>query len=95
MYQLFLYPYWLSPFRHVPGPPLGNPVVGQFGNIIRGEAGIVQREWSKQYGPVVRAVGPIGIERLMFTYEHPYKPGHPIDRRINLQKTRSNAKDPS
>ncbi|KAF7967470.1 hypothetical protein HWV62_34115 [Athelia sp. TMB] len=48
------------------GPPLGNPILGQFGNIIRGEAGIVQREWSKQYGPVVRAVGPFGIERLMF-----------------------------
>ncbi|KAF5375769.1 hypothetical protein D9757_009010 [Collybiopsis confluens] len=30
------------------------------------ESGITQREWAKQYGPVVRVVGPVGIERVMF-----------------------------
>lgn len=71
VYQLFLYPYWLSPLRHIPGPPLGTPIVGQFGNIIRGEAGIPQREWTKQYGPIVRAVGPLGIERLILSVSLP------------------------
>lgn len=66
IYQLFLHPYFFSPFRKIPGPPLGDPLVGQFGNILRGEAGIVQLEWTKTYGPVVRAVGPLGIERLIF-----------------------------
>lgn len=30
------------------------------------ETGIVQREWVKKYGPVVRVVGPVGVERLIF-----------------------------
>jgi hypothetical protein len=66
VYRLFFYPYYLSPLRNIPGPPLGNPVLGQFGNILRAEAGIIQREWTKEHGPVVRAVGPLGIERLIF-----------------------------
>jgi hypothetical protein len=66
LYRLILYPYFLSPLRHIPGPPLGHPVYGQFPAIIKGEAGIPQREWVKKHGSVVRAVGPIGIERLIF-----------------------------
>ncbi|KAG6857715.1 hypothetical protein H0H87_004131 [Tephrocybe sp. NHM501043] len=34
--------------------------------IINGEAGIPQREWVKKHGPVVRVVGPVGVERLIF-----------------------------
>lgn len=34
--------------------------------IIRSEAGIPHREWANQYGPVVRVVGPVGVERLVF-----------------------------
>src|SRR6188768_4488010 len=66
LYRLVLYPRFFSPLRHIPGPPLGHPITGQFGAILRGEAGIPQREWVKQYGPVVRVVGPVGIERLIF-----------------------------
>ncbi|KAF8966821.1 cytochrome P450 [Flammula alnicola] len=66
LYRLFLYPRFFSPLRSVPGPPLGDLLVGQFGTIIKGEAGIPQRAWVKEYGPVVRVVGPIGIERLIF-----------------------------
>ncbi|KAF8070435.1 cytochrome P450 [Lyophyllum atratum] len=65
-YKLIIYPYLLSPLRHIPGPPLGHPLYGQFPAIINGEAGIPQREWVKEHGPVVRAVGPLGIERLIF-----------------------------
>lgn len=67
VHRLILYPYLLSPLRSIPGPSLGNPISGQFRNIINGEAGIPQRQWVKQYGSVVRVVGPIGIERLIFT----------------------------
>lgn len=64
-YNIFLYPYLLSPLRHIPGPPVGNPLTGQMLKVVKGEAGIPQREWAKQYGPLVRVVGPIGIERLI------------------------------
>lgn len=33
---------------------------------MRNEAGILQKEWVKTYGTSVRAVGPFGIERMMF-----------------------------
>ena len=71
VYQLWLYPYFLSPTRKVPGPrgSLLNwryVLFGEFSKIMHGEAGIVQREWANQYGAVVRAVGPFGIQRLMF-----------------------------
>ncbi|KAH7927163.1 cytochrome P450 [Leucogyrophana mollusca] len=65
-YQLVLWPYFLSPLRLLPGPPLGNPLQGQFPTILEEEAGVPQRRWLKKYGPVVRVVGPIGIERLIF-----------------------------
>ena len=67
IHRLFLWPYLLSPLRKIPGPPLGNPILGQSPTIIKSESGIPQREWVKQYGPVVRVVGPIGIERIIFT----------------------------
>ncbi|TFK73628.1 cytochrome P450 [Pluteus cervinus] len=66
-YYAFLYPHYVSPLRALPGPPWGHILFGQFPAIIRAEAGILQREWIKQYGPVVRAIGPFGLERVIFT----------------------------
>ncbi|EJD08216.1 cytochrome P450 [Fomitiporia mediterranea MF3/22] len=71
IYQLWLYPYFITPLRKTPGPKgsLLSPkyvLFGEFPAIMYGEAGVVQREWAKQYGPIVRAVGPFGIHRLMF-----------------------------
>lgn len=66
VHRLYLWPRFLSPLKNVPGPPLGNIFVGQSPTIIKNETGIPQREWVKQYGPVVRIVGPVGIERLIF-----------------------------
>ncbi|KAE9410054.1 cytochrome P450 [Gymnopus androsaceus JB14] len=67
LYQLVLYPFYLSPLRHLAGPPLGpNLVIGRFADILNGEAGIPQRDWVKKYGKVVRVVGPIGLQRVIF-----------------------------
>lgn len=82
IYRTIIYPLYVSPLRHIPGPPLfptppwynpfawiTAPIKGQFPAIINGEAGIPQRAWFKQHGGdkgVVRVVGPLGIERLMF-----------------------------
>ncbi len=66
IHRLFLYPYLLSPLRTVPGPPIGEPILGQSAKMFNYETGIVQREWVKKYGPVVRVVGPVGVERLIF-----------------------------
>lgn len=71
MHQLVLKPFYLSPMRKAPGPSTSPKsfkyvLFGEFPDIMRAEAGILQRQWAKEYGPVVRAVGPFGIERMMF-----------------------------
>ncbi|EEB87229.1 hypothetical protein MPER_15508, partial [Moniliophthora perniciosa FA553] len=53
-YKLWLYPFFFSPLRTLPGPPLGHPIFGQSLTIINNEVGLPQREWIKKYGPVVR-----------------------------------------
>ncbi|KAF5363349.1 hypothetical protein D9756_000261 [Leucocoprinus leucothites] len=64
--RLIIWPFVLSPLRKLPGPPVGNLILGQSRTIINSETGIPQREWVKKYGPVVRMVGPVGVERLIF-----------------------------
>ncbi|KAJ3575027.1 hypothetical protein NP233_g1369 [Leucocoprinus birnbaumii] len=66
LHRLILWPFVFSPLRKLPGPPVGHLILGQSRQIITSESGIPQREWVKKYGPVVRMVGPVGIERLMF-----------------------------
>ncbi|QKX63040.1 uncharacterized protein TRUGW13939_10208 [Talaromyces rugulosus] len=62
-YWSWIYPYYVSPLRHVPTVP-GNPLYGQLFDIIHNEVGLCQREWHKQYGPIVRYFFPLGTERL-------------------------------
>ncbi|KAJ7938237.1 cytochrome P450 [Mycena leptocephala] len=62
----WLYPRFFSPLRNVPGPPLGNPLLGHYLTIVRSESCIPHREWVKAYGPVVRMMGILGKERLLF-----------------------------
>ncbi|KIJ32712.1 hypothetical protein M422DRAFT_35753 [Sphaerobolus stellatus SS14] len=66
IHQLWLRPILFSPLRKVPGPPFGHFLYGQFVNIMKAEAGVVQLEWAEKYGPTVRAVGPFGLERMIF-----------------------------
>jgi hypothetical protein len=65
LHRLIIWPFVLSPLRKLPGPPVGNLIFGQSRTIINSETGIPQREWVKQYGPVIRLVGPVGMERLI------------------------------
>ncbi len=65
VHRLIIWPYFVSPLRKVPGPG-GNLILGQSRVIISSESGIPQREWVKKYGPIVRIVGPVGVERLVF-----------------------------
>ncbi|TDL17333.1 cytochrome P450 [Rickenella mellea] len=64
--QLILWPYFLSPLRSAPGPPLGNPIFGQFPSILRSKPGVVHSKWAKEHGPTVRVVGPFGMEKMMY-----------------------------
>lgn len=64
LYQCYIYPYYLSPLRHVPTVPGGVPLFGQFFTIITEEVGVPLRRWHQQHGPMVRYFFPFGAERL-------------------------------
>ena len=63
VYRSFLYPFYLSPLRHVPTVP-GCPLWGHTYERFTCEIGRPEREWHKNLGPMVRFFLPFGIERL-------------------------------
>ncbi|KIK54332.1 hypothetical protein GYMLUDRAFT_1023054 [Collybiopsis luxurians FD-317 M1] len=67
LHKLLFYPLFFSPLRNVPGPPLGHPLWGQYGKVVSFQSGLPQQEWAKQYGSVVRVIGPVGKETVMFS----------------------------
>ncbi|SJL03784.1 related to Cytochrome P450 [Armillaria ostoyae] len=66
LYWLIVYPRFFSPLRHLPGPPVGEPILGQARKIFSTQVGMAAQEWINEYGSIVRAVGPVGLERLIF-----------------------------
>ncbi|KAG0328665.1 hypothetical protein BG000_000364 [Podila horticola] len=59
-YKTYFQPTYLSPLRHIPGPPNVSkynpyrlPFVGNFLDIVREDAGAPHRRWVEQYGGIV------------------------------------------
>ncbi|KAF9925377.1 hypothetical protein FBU30_004816 [Linnemannia zychae] len=59
-YNIFLYPNYISPLRHIPGPPnkskynkYGFPIYGLLFDVIRSEPGVAFRKWTEQYGDII------------------------------------------
>ena len=82
----WIFPFYLSPMRHVPTIP-GFPLWGHFFTIITTEMGVVQRDWHQKYGGVVRYFFPFGKELLsvvdddalkQITVRNPYNYPKPI-----------------
>ncbi|KIY66379.1 cytochrome P450 [Cylindrobasidium torrendii FP15055 ss-10] len=65
VYKFIIYPNFLSPLRHLPGPPLGHPILGQLPTLHGPDAGFIQKSWFKKYGPIVRIQAPIGTEMIL------------------------------
>lgn len=63
IYWSWIYPFYVSPLRHVPTVP-GNPLLGHLIPIITNEVGTLQRQWHKEIGPIIRYFFPLGTERL-------------------------------
>lgn len=45
VYAVFLWPYFLSPLRHLPGPKDGHWLLGQYARIIKEPTGVPQIDW--------------------------------------------------
>ncbi|KAF9965356.1 hypothetical protein BGZ70_004998 [Mortierella alpina] len=71
-YKTYLYPTFLSPLRHIPGPPNSSkynkynlPFLGNFLDILREEAGVPHRAWIDQYGGLVCYRGLFNNQRIL------------------------------
>ncbi|KAL0580962.1 hypothetical protein V5O48_001054 [Marasmius crinis-equi] len=69
-YRLVIYPLYLSPLCDLPGPPYAfasSPILGSYGDFINKGALTLNGRWLTQYGQKVRLIGPLGVERIVFT----------------------------
>ncbi|RIA79007.1 cytochrome P450, partial [Glomus cerebriforme] len=56
-YKIYIWPYYISPLRKIPGPPSENPFYGHIKTIMTEESGEPQLRWIKQYGNIVKLYG--------------------------------------
>ncbi|KAF9162760.1 hypothetical protein DFQ26_003249 [Actinomortierella ambigua] len=68
LYKTYIYPNFLSPLRHAPGPPDPKrfmPLMGHMVEILKEEAGAPHLRWIEQYGGLVRYKGFLNRERVL------------------------------
>ncbi|KAG0195529.1 hypothetical protein BGX28_001186, partial [Mortierella sp. GBA30] len=71
-YKAYLHPTFLSPLRHIPGPPNKSkynkyrlPFLGNFIDIIQEEAGVPHHAWIEEYGGLVCYRGLFNTQRVL------------------------------
>ena len=42
IYKVYIYPYYISPLRKLPGPPSTNPLIGNFRQILLDKVNIIK-----------------------------------------------------
>ncbi|CAB5322819.1 unnamed protein product [Rhizophagus irregularis] len=59
IYKIFIWPFYISPLRKIPGPPSENPITGNFKELTTEESGFSepQHRWVKKYGNIVKYHG--------------------------------------
>ncbi|KAF9407653.1 hypothetical protein BGZ94_002614 [Podila epigama] len=71
VYNTYIYPTFLSPLRHMPGPPNESrynpyrlPFLGNIIDILVEESGVPHLRWIEQYGSIVKYRGFFGSLRI-------------------------------
>ncbi|KAF9194121.1 hypothetical protein BGZ51_001100 [Haplosporangium sp. Z 767] len=71
-YKAYLLPNFLSPLRHIPGPPNESkynkyrlPFLGNYLDILAEEAGVPHRRWIEQYGSIICYRGLLNNQRVL------------------------------
>lgn len=69
VYAVVIYPFFLSPLRHLPGPSGGHPILGQWLTIIKEPSGAPLRRWSREIpnDGLIRYRSLFNKERLLLT----------------------------
>ncbi|CAG8451840.1 99_t:CDS:2 [Ambispora gerdemannii] len=66
-YKLYLYPFYLSPIRKLPGPPTDAPLMGNTLSFLKEEFGVPQLRWAEKYGGLLRFHGFLNVPRIQIT----------------------------
>ncbi|RGB30116.1 cytochrome P450, partial [Rhizophagus diaphanus] len=57
-YKIFIWPYYVSPLRKIPGPPSDNPILGNIKSLLSPvDSTDPQLEWVRKYGNIVKYNG--------------------------------------
>ncbi|KAH8879816.1 cytochrome P450 3A5 [Thozetella sp. PMI_491] len=62
LYRIFIYPFWISPLRHLPTPEGAQFAIGHFGRQLMAPSPIeLYVKWAKQFPdtPLIRHLGPL------------------------------------
>ncbi|CAG8616198.1 14678_t:CDS:2 [Cetraspora pellucida] len=54
LYKCYIYPFYLSPLRKIPGPPFENLFIGNYASFLKKEPAKAFIQLKKQYGGIVR-----------------------------------------
>ncbi|RIB21088.1 cytochrome P450 [Gigaspora rosea] len=57
LYKCYIHPFYLSPLRKIPGPPLDNFILGHYATFLNKDMGEALSYLAKQYGGIVRYHG--------------------------------------
>ena len=72
IYHSWLHPFYISSLRSIPTVP-GFPLWGQIFAIAREEAGVPQRTWHQQHGPILRYFLPFASPKISVTDDEALK----------------------
>ncbi|CAB4433526.1 unnamed protein product [Rhizophagus irregularis] len=54
-YKIFIWPFYVSPLRKIPGPPSANPIFGNIMTLLKEEE--PQLKWIQEYGNIIKYYG--------------------------------------
>ncbi|KAK1834270.1 cytochrome P450 [Podospora conica] len=76
IYRVIIYPHFLSPMRHLPGPKNNWPLIGQFGHLLRASSpNELQIEWGNTWSttPFIRYLSLANEETLLINTPEAHK----------------------
>ncbi|PKC01432.1 cytochrome P450 [Rhizophagus irregularis] len=66
-YKIFIWPFYISPLRKIPGPPSESSLYGNLKTLMTEESGVPQLRWIKKYGNVIKYHGLFNNPILLIT----------------------------
>ncbi|CAG8488177.1 18796_t:CDS:2 [Rhizophagus irregularis] len=67
-YKIFIWPYYVSPLRKIPGPPSDNPILGNLQSLLSSvDSTDPKLEWVRKYGNIVKYNGLFNKPTLLVT----------------------------